>query len=65
MKVHAFAVGLAAVVVSASSHACKCVGPPGYDAVFEAAGLVGQRLAPPDQFALKYICRSRVVALGA
>jgi|SRR5664279_2822749 len=35
MKVYALAVGLAAVVVSMSSHACKCVGPPAYDAVFE------------------------------
>jgi hypothetical protein len=51
MKVHAFAVGLAAVVVSASSHACKCVGPPSYDAVFE--GRVVRTLADraqPDQF---------------
>src|SRR5450755_2537012 len=35
MKLQAFAVGLVAVAVSASSHACKCVGLPSYDAVFE------------------------------
>lgn len=51
MKLNAFVVGFAAVAVSPSGHACKCVGLPSYDAVFE--GRVERTLADttqPNQF---------------